>query len=84
MPFSMTGWLPMLVEKRCVAKDCKGIACYGFGLPSKGAARWACAKHKDLIWPALASPGGVAGEGAAARGSAAAAPALHKQKGLFG
>lgn len=58
----------MALDKTCVAKGCGGIACYGFGLPSKGLMRFACRHHRHMIWPAVVPPAAVAsGEGRASR-----------------
>jgi hypothetical protein len=39
----------MILNKHCESRGCREYPCFGFGTPSKGHMRWACARHKGLI-----------------------------------
>lgn len=58
-----------MIEQRCIAPGCEGLALFGMGMPSKGAMRWACSAHKHLIWFGAQHPAPIEAGRSAAAGS---------------
>jgi len=67
----------MTAGHNCIIKGCAGLAVYGFGRPSSGIMKWACAEHTGRIWPTFPSPsaGGDAAGGEADGSGERTAPA---------
>jgi hypothetical protein len=63
-----------MLVKRCIAPGCTGHPFHGVGMPSKGAIRWACAQHKDLIWTGAAPAPGEDGPGSVSRAPRPSSP----------
>ena len=52
-----------MLVKQCISPGWAGYPLYGMGMPSKGAIRWACSAHKDMILNGAAPAPGEDGPG---------------------
>lgn len=51
----------MPLDQHCISRGCLALAVWGFGSALEGTIRFACTRHRPLIWPDdIAGGAGVA------------------------